>query len=81
MKTYALEKCAIINSDTFRPCHGSADPKPYYDICRYDVCGCSNDIVDQCLCEAIGAYAMECANAGIFVDWNEHELVYDICGK
>ena len=47
----------------------------------FDVCGCENDLIDECLCEAISSYSQECANAGIFVEWQEHELVYELCGK
>ncbi|XP_072039470.1 SCO-spondin-like [Amphiura filiformis] len=79
MNIYALEKCAIINSDIFRPCHGSSDPQVHYEICRYDVCGCQSDTVDHCLCNAISAYSNECANSGVFIDWHEHQLVYDVC--
>ncbi|XP_033639813.1 SCO-spondin-like [Asterias rubens] len=79
MANFAEAKCAILNADIFRACHGSVSPDLYYDICMYDVCGCDTAYTATCLCESIAGYAMECANEGIFVDWREHELVAKYC--
>ena len=81
MANFAEAKCAILNADIFRACHGSVSPDLYYDICMYDVCGCDTAYTATCLCESIAGYAMECANEGIFVDWREHELVAKYCGE
>ncbi|EDO41877.1 predicted protein [Nematostella vectensis] len=70
--------CAIIKSGTFKPCHISVDPDPYYERCRcvYDTCGCDSVGDCECTCEAIAAYAYECLAAGVVVKWRQ-----DKCGK
>ncbi|XP_077978948.1 SCO-spondin-like [Glandiceps talaboti] len=74
---YAVEKCDLITSSTFDACHGLVDPERFYDICEFDVCGCND--ANQCLCNAIAAYARECAISKVVVDWRNADAVSNIC--
>ncbi|KAJ8032166.1 Kielin/chordin-like protein [Holothuria leucospilota] len=82
-------KCASIKSARFTRCHSVVSPEPYYAACVYDLCACSSS--DTCLCDAVGAYAAECRQAGVFIDWRdaslcqidcptERGLLFDECG-
>ena len=58
----AENRCNIINSNIFKPCHSVLDPSAYYENCKQDVCGCQNG--NECLCGVLSAYASECAIHG-----------------
>lgn len=71
-------ECAVIKSDLFEKCHTLVDPAPYYERCVFDACGCDSIGDCDCLCAAIGAYAKECAEEGVYVNWRKgHKL----CGR
>lgn len=44
------------------------DPEQYYRDCVYDMCACQVKL-GECLCPMIAAYAKECAQKGVLVDW------------
>lgn len=52
----------------FLACHQVVDPEPYYRDCLYDVCSCQVKL-GECLCPTIAAYAKECSQKGVLVDW------------
>lgn len=77
MKGKAEEICAKLKSRTFEDCHWQVDPQSAYDDCMYDVCACEGPL-DHCLCPIFSAYASDCANQGVVLNWR-----YDVneCGK
>lgn len=67
-KQQAEKYCKYIKSNLFKDCHWQVDPEEHYQNCMYDMCACELK-VSQCLCATVGAYASECAKAGIKIDW------------
>ncbi|XP_047237405.1 von Willebrand factor [Girardinichthys multiradiatus] len=85
---FAEEKCAVIMSDVFVPCHFLVNPAPFQRFCRYDVCACGNG--EECLCSALSAYAAACSARGVLLNWRSPSLcemecrggqVYEACGS
>ena len=64
------------------------DPEIYYKNCLYDMCSCET-APEDCLCPIMAAYAQECADLGIYIDWRTDiricgmncngGQVYDLC--
>eukprot|EP00058_Branchiostoma_floridae_P011265 XP_002596753.1 hypothetical protein BRAFLDRAFT_73747 [Branchiostoma floridae] len=81
-RAYSQEKCGILNSEVFAPCHDHVDKTTYYDLCLDDVSGCPwIDDPGNCLCPVLSAYAMACAKEGVEVDWRLQEEVSALCYK
>ncbi|MEQ2275343.1 hypothetical protein XENORESO_002286, partial [Xenotaenia resolanae] len=85
---FAEEKCAVIMSDVFGPCHFLVNPAPFQRFCRYDVCACGDG--EECLCSALSAYAAACSARGVLLNWRSSSLcemecrggqVYEACGS
>ncbi|KAM9163493.1 LOW QUALITY PROTEIN: SCO-spondin-like [Pangshura tecta] len=66
-REFAEAACAVLHGSAFQPCHGLVEREPYYQLCLYDVCGCSAG--GDCLCSALAAYARQCAQEGVPVPW------------
>ncbi|XP_072418254.1 von Willebrand factor [Chiloscyllium punctatum] len=66
--------CDIIKSGLFSECAQLIDPQPFWEICVYDTCSCDSTGECLCLCNAIAAYAHECAQLGIVVQWRTANL-------
>ncbi|XP_059209679.1 intestinal mucin-like protein [Centropristis striata] len=77
--------CDIISSSVFGACHEVVPPAPYVESCRFDICK------KNITCSSLEAYATECSNAGVCIDWRnatngqcEHKCptnkVYKACG-
>ena len=71
--------CAIIKSDKFASCHSLVDPLPYYDRCVFDACGCDTVGDCDCLCAAVSAYATECLNEGVAINWKKGHKICGMC--
>ncbi|CAG9784023.1 unnamed protein product [Diatraea saccharalis] len=67
-KETAEKYCSKLKSKLFEECHWYVDVEPYYESCLYDMCACAGD-VSRCLCPLLGSYAMDCAKAGVQVQW------------
>ncbi|XP_043943406.1 von Willebrand factor [Protopterus annectens] len=75
MKQMQVENaCNILRSDTFKECKGVVNPEPYWDICVYDTCACESIGDCACFCDALAAYAYECAQQGVPVHWRSSSL-------
>ncbi|KAG9272994.1 von Willebrand factor isoform X1 [Astyanax mexicanus] len=68
------QSCRVLNSDLFRECNSVVDPEPYWEICTHDTCSCASVGDCACFCDAIAAYAHECALKGVVVDWRSNDL-------
>ncbi|XP_077451474.1 kielin/chordin-like protein isoform X1 [Stigmatopora argus] len=86
----ANARCNVLKSSAFRPCHRVVSPEAWYAACVYDLCACGAN-TDQCLCDALEAYAGQCRQAGVVLRWRgpslcavgcptERGLVFDECG-
>ncbi|KAK2853380.1 hypothetical protein Q5P01_006041 [Channa striata] len=56
--------CDILTNSVFAPCHAVLSPENFVKSCVSDVCGETNDT-----CSSLEAYATECSNAGVCIDW------------
>ncbi|MBN3295301.1 KCP protein, partial [Amia calva] len=83
-------KCGILKSEVFEPCHRVVPPEMFFASCVYDLCACGSN-VDDCLCDALEAYASECREAGVVLQWRSPALcavgcpqdrgfIFDECG-
>ncbi|XP_052339244.1 mucin-2-like isoform X46 [Oncorhynchus keta] len=58
--------CEIMNSKVFEECHKAVSPDAFVQACRSDVCYNANSS-----CSSLEAYASECANKGICIEWRK----------
>lgn len=61
-------------SSVFEPCHTVISPGQYVESCQSDICNGGNDT-----CSSLEAYATECSNAGVCIDWRN--ATNGQCGK
>ncbi|KAM9351632.1 kielin/chordin-like protein [Symphorus nematophorus] len=89
-KKGANARCKVLKSPAFKPCHRVVPPEPWYGACVYDLCACGAN-TDECLCDALEAYASQCREAGVVLQWRspslcavgcpvERGFVFDECG-
>ncbi|XP_035499032.2 kielin/chordin-like protein [Scophthalmus maximus] len=89
-KKGANARCKVLKSAVFKPCHRVVPPEPWYGACVYDLCACGANS-DECLCDALEAYASQCREAGVVLRWRspslcavgcpvERGFVFDECG-
>ncbi|XP_022610122.1 kielin/chordin-like protein [Seriola dumerili] len=89
-KKGANARCKVLKSAVFKPCHRVVPPDPWYGACVYDLCACGANS-DECLCDALEAYASQCREAGVVLQWRspslcavgcpvERGFVFDECG-
>ncbi|XP_034437569.1 LOW QUALITY PROTEIN: intestinal mucin-like protein [Hippoglossus hippoglossus] len=78
--------CELLKSSVFDPCHSVIPPGSYVKTCISDICINGNNT-----CTSLEAYAAECSNAGVCINWRnatngqcEHKCpsnqVYKACG-
>lgn len=71
-------------TNLFQPCHTVVQTEFYIDMCKHDMCMYSAANMYRGLCNAIAAYAYECATSGVVVNWKTHpnaEAWIEHCGK
>ncbi|KAM6936923.1 kielin/chordin-like protein [Xenentodon cancila] len=89
-KKVANNRCKVLKSAVFKPCHRVVPPEPWYGACVYDLCACGAN-TDECLCDTLEAYASQCREAGVILQWRstslcavgcplERGFVFDECG-
>ncbi|XP_047453521.1 kielin/chordin-like protein [Mugil cephalus] len=89
-KKGANVRCKVLKSAAFKPCHRVVPPEPWYGACVYDLCACGAN-TDECLCDTLEAYASQCRQAGVVLQWRsaslcavgcpvERGFVFDECG-
>ncbi|KAK6166495.1 hypothetical protein SNE40_023168 [Patella caerulea] len=78
-KPWAEQKCEILKSKVFEPCHSVVDYKPYLERCVFDVCACNMSGECESVCTDVAAYAHECAIKGTPIVWRTQELCYIEC--
>ncbi|CAL8263592.1 unnamed protein product [Merluccius merluccius] len=83
-------RCKVLKSAVFKPCHRVVPPEPWHGACVYDLCACGAN-TDECLCDTLEAYAGQCREAGVVLQWRspslcavgcpvERGFVFDECG-
>ncbi|XP_053120701.1 SCO-spondin-like [Hemicordylus capensis] len=76
-RQFAEAACSVLHRPPFQPCHDLVEREPFYQLCLYDVCGCSAS--KDCLCNAVAAYARECAQEGVPVAWRNQSFCPVLC--
>uniref|UniRef100_A0A3P8V8E3 SCO-spondin n=1 Tax=Cynoglossus semilaevis TaxID=244447 RepID=A0A3P8V8E3_CYNSE len=85
---YAETVCSVIHSPVFQRCHDVVEREPYLRLCLSEVCGCSPQ--KACHCTVLTAYAQQCAQEGIAIQWRNQTFcpvqcsggqVYQECGR
>lgn len=58
---FAEKACSVLEDKTFQPCHSKVDPKPFIEMCLYDVCTTNYTKYPNAICDALSLYARVCA--------------------
>ncbi|XP_036060023.1 LOW QUALITY PROTEIN: otogelin [Onychomys torridus] len=71
---FARKECAILLSEVFETCHPVVDVTWFYSNCLTDTCGCSRGGDCECFCTSVSAYAHQCCQHGVVIDWRTPRL-------
>ncbi|XP_075423815.1 otogelin isoform X2 [Ascaphus truei] len=66
---FAKKECGILLSEVFEGCHPVVDVTWFYSNCLSDTCGCNRGGDCECFCTSVSAYAHQCCQHGIAIDW------------
>ncbi|KAM6308955.1 otogelin [Aegotheles albertisi] len=66
---FAKKECGILLSEAFEACHPVIDVTWFYSNCLSDTCGCNQGGDCECFCTSVSAYAHQCCQHGVTVDW------------
>ncbi|OXB58561.1 hypothetical protein ASZ78_002449 [Callipepla squamata] len=66
---FAKKECGILFSEAFEACHPVIDVTWFYSNCLSDTCGCNQGGDCECFCTSVSAYAHQCCQHGVSVDW------------
>ncbi|NXG58899.1 OTOG protein, partial [Hemiprocne comata] len=66
---FAKKQCGILLSEAFEACHPVIDVTWFYSNCLTDTCGCNQGGDCECFCTSVSAYAHQCCQHGVAVDW------------
>ncbi|EMP38267.1 Otogelin [Chelonia mydas] len=66
---FAKKECGILLSEMFEACHPVVDVTWFYSNCLTDTCGCNQGGDCECFCTSVSAYAHQCCQHGVVVDW------------
>ncbi|XP_076276507.1 hemolectin isoform X2 [Lasioglossum baleicum] len=73
-KLWAVQKCGILKSSVFQPCHSEVPVESYLLNCIFDTCSCDSGGDCECLCTALAAYAHDCGAKGVPIKWRTQDL-------
>ncbi|XP_010613449.1 otogelin [Fukomys damarensis] len=71
---FAKKECGILLSEVFETCHPVVDVTWFYSNCLTDTCGCSRGGDCECFCTSVSAYAHQCCQHGVAIDWRTPRL-------
>ncbi|XP_013917160.1 PREDICTED: otogelin [Thamnophis sirtalis] len=73
-EAFAKKECGILLSEIFESCHPVVDVTWFYSNCLIDTCGCNQGGDCECFCTSVSAYAHQCCQQGVTVDWRSPRL-------
>ncbi|XP_069713790.1 otogelin isoform X2 [Phaenicophaeus curvirostris] len=78
---FAKKECGILLSEAFEACHPVIDVTWFYSNCLTDTCGCNQGGDCECFCTSVSAYAHQCCQHGVAVDWRSPRVCHnsDFC--
>ncbi|KAF4008983.1 hypothetical protein G4228_000765 [Cervus hanglu yarkandensis] len=71
---FAKKECSVLLSEVFETCHPVVDVTWFYSNCLTDTCGCSRGGDCECFCASVSAYAHQCCQHGVAIDWRTPRL-------
>nr|XP_044609024.1 LOW QUALITY PROTEIN: otogelin [Equus asinus] len=71
---FAKKECNVLLSEVFETCHPVVDVTWFYSNCLTDTCGCSRGGDCECFCASVSAYAHQCCQHGVAIDWRTPRL-------
>nr|XP_056707924.1 otogelin [Euleptes europaea] len=71
---FSKKECGILLSEVFESCHPVVDVTWFYSNCLTDTCGCNQGGDCECFCTSVSAYAHQCCQQGVTVDWRSPRL-------
>ncbi|XP_075403820.1 otogelin [Tenrec ecaudatus] len=71
---FAKKECGVLLSEVFETCHPVVDVTWFYSNCLTDTCGCSRGGDCECFCASVSAYAHQCCQHGVAIDWRTPRL-------
>ncbi|XP_075611145.1 otogelin [Balearica regulorum gibbericeps] len=71
---FAKKECGILLSEAFEACHPVIDVTWFYSNCLTDTCGCNQGGDCECFCTSVSAYAHQCCQHGVAVDWRSPRM-------
>ncbi|XP_049636632.1 otogelin [Suncus etruscus] len=71
---FAKKECGVLLSPVFETCHPVVDVTWFYSNCLTDTCGCSRGGDCECFCASVSAYAHQCCQHGVAIDWRTPRL-------
>ncbi|XP_074192196.1 otogelin isoform X1 [Rhinolophus sinicus] len=71
---FAKKECSILLSEVFETCHPVVDVTWFYSNCLTDTCGCNRGGDCECFCASVSAYAHQCCQHGVAIDWRTPRL-------
>uniref|UniRef100_A0A8D3AMJ9 VWFD domain-containing protein n=1 Tax=Scophthalmus maximus TaxID=52904 RepID=A0A8D3AMJ9_SCOMX len=54
----------MFRSKSWNSCAKLIDPEPYIQACVLDLCGCTNNTSDFCVCSTLSEFSRQCSHAG-----------------
>ncbi|NXA25991.1 OTOG protein, partial [Ibidorhyncha struthersii] len=72
---FAKKECGILLSEAFEACHPVIDVTWFYSNCLTDTCGCNQGGDCECFCTSVSAYAHQCCQHGVAVDWRSPRVI------
>ncbi|XP_028917149.1 otogelin [Ornithorhynchus anatinus] len=66
---FAKKECGLLLGEVFEICHSVVDVTWFYSNCLTDTCGCNRGGDCECFCTSVSAYAHQCCQHGVSVDW------------
>ncbi|CAI9742242.1 SCO-spondin-like [Octopus vulgaris] len=73
----AIRMCSSIKSHKFVRCHMKVNVNHWFDLCVNYVCNAdinADEALQAGICRIFSAYALECSNEGVIVQWRTQEL-------
>ncbi|XP_033639908.1 SCO-spondin-like [Asterias rubens] len=73
-RSEVIETCRQLKRAPFDVCGAKVDVTPYYESCKHDMEYKCSTFVDLNECAILAAYALECANQDVPINWRNDNL-------
>jgi len=63
----AQTRCGVLRGGAFAACNSVIDPTAVIESCIFDYCNCAEEDREQCFCDAISTYPVQCAANNVVI--------------